>query len=148
MKVIFLKDVKNVAKADEIKEAKEGYARNFLFKNNLAVEATPENIKKLENKKNKAVTDEKNRIAKSKELSAKLSALEIVLSKKAGDKGRLFGAITSQEIADEICRKGVDFDKKMFDMKTPIKEVGTFYIDVDIYKDIKSKVKVIVNAEQ
>lgn len=148
MKVIFLKDVKNVAKADEVKEVKEGYARNFLFKNSLAVEATLENLKKLESKKNKATTDEKNRIAKSKELSARLSALEIVLSKKAGDKSKLFGAITSQEVADEIAKKGVDFDKKMLDMKSPIKELGTFFVDVNIYKDIKAKVKVIVNAEQ
>ena len=148
MKVIFLKDVKSVAKADEVKEVKEGYARNFLFKNNLAVEATLENLKKLENKKNKAITDEKNRIAKSKELAEKLSTLEVVFFKKAGDKGRLFGAITSQELADEITKKGVAVDKKILDMKNPIKELGIFFVDVNIYKDIKAKVKVIVNAEQ
>ncbi|UOD35310.1 50S ribosomal protein L9 [Deferribacteraceae bacterium V6Fe1] len=147
MKVIFLKDVKNVAKANEIKEVKEGYARNFLFKNNLAVEATKENIDKLNKKLEKIAATEEQRIQNAKDLAEKLKKLEVKIKKKAGEKGRLFGAITSAEIADEVNNLGIELDKKLIDLKTPIKEVGVFNVDVNIYKGIKGQLKVVVDAE-
>jgi len=147
MKVIFLKDVKNVAKANEIKEVKEGYARNYLFRNNLAVEATKENIDKLNKKLEKIALTEEQRIQNAKDLAEKLKKLEVKMKKKAGEKGRLFGAITSAEIADEVKNLGVELDKKLIDLKTPIKEVGVFNVDVNIYKGIKGQLKVVVDAE-
>jgi large subunit ribosomal protein L9 len=148
MKVIFLKDVKNVAKANEIKDVKEGYARNYLFKNNLAVEATKANIEKLNRKLEQVATTEEARLKNARDLAEKLSKLEIRMSKKAGEKGRLFGAITSAEIADEVNRLGVTLDKKLIDLKNPIKEIGTHVIDINIYKGIKGQLKVIVDAEE
>jgi large subunit ribosomal protein L9 len=147
MKVIFLKDVKNVAKANEIKEVKEGYARNYLFRNGLAVEATKANIDSLNRKLEQMATTEEARIKNAKELAEKLSKLEIKMTKKAGEKGRLFGAITSSEIAEEVNRLGVNLDKKLIDLKNPIKEVGEHIIDINIYKGIKGQLKVIVDAE-
>ncbi|MBZ4672446.1 50S ribosomal protein L9 [Deferribacterales bacterium Es71-Z0220] len=147
MKVIFLKDVKNVAKANEIKEVKEGYARNYLFKNNLAVEATKENIDKLNKKLEKIAATEEQRVQNAKDLAEKLKKLEVKMKKKAGEKGRLFGAITSAEIADEVKNLGIELDKKLIDLKTPIKEVGVFNVDVNIYKGIKGQLKVVVDAE-
>lgn len=147
MKVIFLKDVKNVAKANEIKEVKEGYARNYLFRNGLAVEATKANIDKLNRKLEQMATTEEARIKNAKELAEKLSKLEVKMTKKAGEKGRLFGAITSSEIAEEVNRLGVNLDKKLIDLKNPIKEVGEHIIDINIYKGIKGQLKVIVDAE-
>jgi len=147
MKVIFLKDVKNVAKANEIKEVKEGYARNYLFRNGLAVEATKANIDNLNRKLEQMATTEEARIKNAKELAEKLSKLEIKMTKKAGEKGRLFGAITSSEIAEEVNRLGVNLDKKLIDLKNPIKEVGEHIIDINIYKGIKGQLKVIVDAE-
>lgn len=147
MKVIFLKDVKNVAKANEIKEVKEGYARNYLFRNGLAVEATKANIDKLNRKLEQMATTEEARIKNAKELAEKLSKLEVKMTKKAGEKGRLFGAITSSEIAEEVNRLGVNLDKKLIDLKNPIKEVGEHIIDINLYKGIKGQLKVIVDAE-
>jgi large subunit ribosomal protein L9 len=147
MKVIFLKDVKNVAKANEIKEVKEGYARNYLFRNGLAVEATKANMDKLNRKLEQMATTEEARIKNAKELAEKLSKLEIKMTKKAGEKGRLFGAITSSEIAEEVNRLGVNLDKKLIDLKNPIKEVGEHIIDINLYKGIKGQLKVIVDAE-
>lgn len=147
MKVIFLKDVKNVAKANEIKEVKEGYARNYLFRNGLAVEATKANMDKLNRKLEQMATTEEARIKNAKELAEKLSKLEVKMTKKAGEKGRLFGAITSSEIAEEVNRLGVNLDKKLIDLKNPIKEVGEHIIDINIYKGIKGQLKVIVDAE-
>jgi len=147
MKVIFLKDVKNVAKANEIKEVKEGYARNYLFRNGLAVEATKANMDKLNRKLEQMATTEEARIKNAKELAEKLSKLEVKMTKKAGEKGRLFGAITSSEIAEEVNRLGVNLDKKLIDLKNPIKEVGEHIIDINLYKGIKGQLKVIVDAE-
>lgn len=147
MKVIFLKDVKNVAKANEIKEVKDGYARNYLFKNNLAVEATKENIHRLNKKLEKIAATEEQRIQNAKDLVEKLTKLEVKMKKKAGEKGRLFGAITSAEIADEVKALGIELDKKLIDLKTPIKEVGVFNVDVNIYKGIKGQLRVVVDAE-
>lgn len=147
MKVIFLKDVKNVAKANEIKEVKDGYARNYLFKNNLAVEATKENIDRLNKKLEKIAAAEEQRIQNAKDLVKKLTKLEVKLKKKAGEKGRLFGAITSAEIADEVKALGIELDKRLIDLKTPIKEVGVYNIDVNIYKGIKGQLRVVVDAE-
>lgn len=147
MKVIFLKDVKNVAKANEIKEVKEGYARNYLFRNGLAVEATKANIDSLNRKLEQMATTEEARIKNAKELAEKLSKLEVKMTKKAGEKGRLFGAITSSEIAEEVNRLGVNLDKKLIDLKNPIKEVGEHIIDINLYKGIKGQLKVIVDAE-
>lgn len=147
MKVIFLKDVKNVAKANEIKEVKEGYARNYLFRNGLAVEATKANMDKLNRKLEQMATTEEARIKNAKELAEKLSKLEVKMTKKAGEKGRLFGAITSSEIAEEVNRLGVNLDKKLIDLKNPIKDVGEHIIDINLYKGIKGQLKVIVDAE-
>ncbi|MBZ4643963.1 MAG: ribosomal protein [Deferribacteraceae bacterium] len=147
MKVIFLKDVKNVAKANEIKEVKEGYARNYLFKNNLAVEATKENLDKLNKKLEKIAATEEQRLLNAKKLAEQLKTVEVKMKKKAGEKGRLFGAITSSDLADEVNKFGIQLDKKLIDMKNPIKEVGVHIVDVNIYKGIKGQLKVVVDAE-
>lgn len=147
MKVIFLKDVKNVAKANEIKEVKEGYARNYLFKNNLAVEATKENLDKLNKKLEKIAATEEQRLLNAKKLAEQLKTVEVKMKKKAGEKGRLFGAITSSDLADEVNKFGIQLDKKLIDMKNPIKEVGIHIVDVNIYKGIKGQLKVVVDAE-
>jgi large subunit ribosomal protein L9 len=148
MKVIFLKDVKNVAKAGEIKEVKEGYARNFLFANGLAIEATEANLNNLKRKKEKEVEAEKNKLEEARRLSEKLKNTTITLARKAGDKGRLFGAITSVEIAEELGRSGINIDKKLIDLKNPIKEIGEYKIKVNLYKEIKGEFTLKVDGQQ
>ncbi|MCA1927733.1 MAG: 50S ribosomal protein L9 [Calditerrivibrio sp.] len=147
MKVIFLKDVKNVAKAGEVKEVKEGYARNFLFKSELAIEATEANLNNLKRKKEKEVELEKNKIEEAKNLSKKINDVNVVMKRKAGDKGRLFGAITNTEIAEELAKIGIDIDKKMIELKNPIKELGEYKIRVNLYKEIKGEFTLRVDGE-
>ncbi len=146
MKVIFLKNVKGVANEGDIKEVKEGYAKNFLFKQKLALEATPANLKAHEEKLESLKEQEKLKIAEAKALSEKLKSTKVEFNQKAGETGRLYGAVTSQEIADALAKNGIPVDKKLFDMKEPIKEAGIHTVKVNIYKDIKSELKVIVNA--
>jgi large subunit ribosomal protein L9 len=102
---------------------------------------------KLNRKLEQMATTEEARIKNAKELAEKLSKLEVKMTKKAGEKGRLFGAITSSEIAEEVNRLGVNLDKKLIDLKNPIKEVGEHIIDINLYKGIKGQLKVIVDAE-
>lgn len=146
MKVIFLKNVKGVANEGDIKEVKEGYAKNFLFKQKLALEATPANLKAHEEKLESLKEQEKLKIVEAKALSEKLKSTKVEFNQKAGETGRLYGAVTSQEIADALAKNGIPVDKKLFDMKEPIKEAGIHTVKVNIYKDIKSELKVIVNA--
>lgn len=147
MKVIFLKDVKNVAKAGEVKEVKEGYARNFLFKGGLAIEATEANLNNLQRKKEKEIELEKNKIEEAKNLSEKINGTNVIMKRRAGDKGRLFGAITSTEISEELAKIGINIDKKMIELKNPIKELGEYKIKVNLYKEIKGEFTLKVDGE-
>ncbi len=134
MKVIFLKNVKGVANEGDVKDVKEGYAKNFLFKQKLALEATPANMKAHEEKLESLKEQEKLKIAEAKALAEKLKAAKIEFNQKAGDTGRLYGAVTSQEISDALAKIGIHIDKKLFDIKEPIKEAGTHTVKVNIYK--------------
>lgn len=146
MKVIFLKNVKGVANEGDVKDVKEGYAKNFLFKQKLALEATPANMKAHEEKLESLKEQEKLKIAEAKALAAKLKAAKIEFNQKAGDTGRLYGAVTSQEISDALAKIGIHIDKKLFDIKEPIKEAGTHTVKVNIYKEVKSQLTVVINA--
>lgn len=144
MKVILLKDVKALGKAEEIKEVSDGYARNYLFKNGLAKEATSEGINSIRIKKEtEAFKDaEKKRIAK--ENRDKINGITVDVSVKCGEKGKVFGSVTSQAIADAINRSGFDIDKKMLVIKESIKNVGVYDVEVKFMPDIVAKIKVDV----
>ena len=144
MKVIFLKNVKGVANEGDVKDVKEGYAKNFLFKQKLALEATPANMKAHEEKLESLKEQEKLKIAEAKALAEKLKAAKIEFNQKAGDTGRLYGAVTSQEISDALAKIGIHIDKKLFDIKEPIKEAGTHTVKVNIYKEVKSQLTVVI----
>lgn len=146
MKVIFLKNVKGVANEGDVKEVKEGYAKNFLFKQKLALEATPANMKAHEEKLESLKEQEKLKIAEAKALAEKLKTTKIEFSLKAGETGRLYGAVTGQEISDELVKHGIHLDKKLLDMKEPIKETGSHTVKVNIYKEVKSQLTVVINA--
>lgn len=146
MKVIFLKNVKGVANEGDIKEVKEGYAKNFLFKQKLALEATPANLKAHEEKLESIKEEEKLKVKEAESLAERLKTVKLEFNQKSGETGRLYGAVTSQEIADELEKNGIHIDKKMIDLKEPIKTAGTHAIKINIYKDIKSQITVNVNA--
>ncbi|MDR2883899.1 MAG: 50S ribosomal protein L9 [Deferribacteraceae bacterium] len=147
MKVIFLKDVENVAHEGDVKDVKDGYARNFLFKERIAVEATPANKKLLEKKLKEIADREQNRVSGATKTAEEIKKVVITLTKKAGETGKLYGAITSQELVEALKEKGVEIETKQLELKTPLKDTGTHEIRVHLYKDIRSTFKVIVNAE-
>ena len=102
MKVILLQDIKGVGKKDEIINANDGYARNFLFPKKLALEATKDNLLKLQDKKNSVAHKKNTEIAENKKIADKINKIGLTLSVKAGENGKTFGGITSKEIAEEL----------------------------------------------
>ena len=145
MKVVLLKDVRNMGKRDDILTVSDGYARNFLFPQKLAVEATPGTLKEIERKR--AAQDAREAELKA-EAQAKAELLKnkvIVLEVKCGDKGRLYGSVTSAEVAEALEKQhGVKVDKRKIDIGDPIREVGMREISVWLYSGITTKMKLDV----
>lgn len=147
MKLILLKDVKGQGKKGEVINASDGYARNFLIPKGLAKEATDANMHIL-NKQQEA--ERKKKLAETEaaqKLAEELRNKEVKIHGKAGENGRLFGAITSKDIAAEISKQyKVDIDKKKIVTDT-IRNLGTYDVDIKLYPEISTKVKVVIVAE-
>ena len=137
MKVVLLKDVKNVGKRDDILNVSDGYARNFLFPQKLAVEAKPGTLKEIERKR--AAQDAREAELRTEAL-AKAELLKnkiIVLQVKCGDKGRLYGSVTAAEVAEALEKQhGIKADKRKIDIGDPIRETGIREISVWLYSGI------------
>ena len=146
MKVILLQDVKGVGKKDEVVNASDGYARNFLFPKKLAVEATPGAMKGIEKMRKAEADREAERRAQASAVAEKLRGKAINMTAKTGAQGRLYGSITSAEVAAELKKQhGVDIDKR--DIKCDnIRTVGDVEIEVRVYKDISAKMTVHVEG--
>lgn len=147
MKLILLKDVKGQGKKGEVINASDGYARNFLLPKGLAKEATDANMHIL-NKQQEA--ERKKKLAETEaaqKLAEELRNKEVKISGKAGESGRLFGAITSKDIASELNKQyKIDIDKKKI-LSDTIRTLGTYDVDIKLYPGISTKVKVVIVAE-
>lgn len=147
MKVILLEDVKNVGKKGEILNAKDGYARNFLFPKNLAIEATPVNLKNLEAAQKQKEKKEKEAYEEAKKLEEELTKLTVVIKTKTGENGKLFGAVTSKEIAENIEKEhGLTIDKRKYEMD-PIKSVGEYFVKIKLHPQVNAQVRVVVTEK-
>ena len=145
MKVVLLKDVKNMGKRDDIVNVSDGYARNFLFPQKLAAEATPGTLKEIERKR--AAQDAREAELRTEAL-AKAELLKnktIVLQVKCGDTGRLYGSVTAAEVAEALEKQhGIKADKRKIDIGDPIRETGVREISVWLYSGITTKMKLDV----
>lgn len=144
MKVILLEDVKTKGKKGDLINVPDGYARNFLFPKNLAVEADNAAMAQLKSQKDAAEHHRQEEIAAAKALADKLNGKTVTLSAKAGSSGRLFGSITSKEVTDEINRAfSVNVDKKKLSVPD-IKNFGDYTVEIKLYKGISATVNVKV----
>ena len=145
MIVILNRDVKGTGKAGEIVKVSDGYARNMLLPKGWATEATDGNIRSLEKQKALQAQKQAEDKAAAQELASKLSDIKVVIKTKSGEGGRLFGSITSKDIADETKKQfGIALDKKKIQMKNPIKMMGTFEVEVKLYPEVSGKLTVQV----
>lgn len=148
MKVILLEDIKNVGNKGEIINAKDGYARNFLLPQKFALEATPVNLKNLENARKHREAEEKELYEEAKKLEEELSKVTVVIKTKAGENGKLFGAVTTKEIAEYIEKKhSLGIDKRKFELDDPIKSVGEYFVRIKLHPMVSTKVKVVVTEK-
>ncbi len=148
MKVILLKDVKGLGKAGDLVNAKDGYARNFLFPKGNAVEATPANLKKWEEEKAQEAEKKEKEYEEALKLKEKLENISVIIEGKAGEGGRLFGSITSKDIADALkSQHKIDMDKRKIELKDNIKSLGITEVDVRVYAELLGKLKVNVKEQ-
>ncbi|MEF2966501.1 50S ribosomal protein L9 [Paenibacillus sp. M1] len=147
MKVIFLKDVKGQGKKGEIKEVSEGYAQNFLMPRGLVRPATEGNVKTLEHQTAAEVKRKEKEKEDAVALGKKLEEMTVTLKAKAGEGGRLFGAITSKQVAEALEKAGVKIDKRKIEMHDPIRTLGVTQVPVKLHPEVKSALKVQVTEE-
>ncbi len=137
MLVILNKDVKGTGKAGDIVKVSDGYARNMLLPKGLATEATDGNVRALEKQKAAEAQRKADEKAAAQELAKKLEDVKVVIKTKSGEGGRLFGSITSKDIADETKKQtGLAIDKKKIQLSSPIKNMGKFDIKVKLYPEV------------
>ena len=145
MKVIFLKDVKGKGKKGEVKNVADGYAHNFLLKQGLALEANNANVKTLEAQKNKEQVLAAEELQQAKELKETLEKITVELTAKAGEGGRLFGSITTKQIADELQKKhGIKIDKRKMELEDGIRSLGHTKLPVKLYHEVTATLTVQV----
>lgn len=148
MKVILLQDIKNVGKKDEIINANDGYARNFLFPKKLAVEATKDNLLKLQAKKDSKEHKKSLEIEEFKKQAKELEKITLQLKVKAGDNGKIFGGVTAKEIAEELKKQyKIEIDKKKIVLKETIKNIGRFSVDIKFGDGITAKLTLNIQPE-
>ena len=145
MKVILKQDIKGVGKKNEVINASDGYARNFLFPKNLAVEATAENMQKL-NSQNQAKQYRKDlEKEQAQEIAKKLEKITVEIKVQAGENGKIFGSVSSKEIAENLEKQyKITIDKKKINIKEPIKVIGVRTIEAKLFEGVVGKIKIDV----
>lgn len=147
MKVILKADVKGVGKKGEVINASTGYARNYLFPRNLAVEATEGSMKTLEKQRELEAQKKAEELEEAKKLTKKLEGMTVKMQVKAGENGKLFGSITSKDISESLkAQYGIDIDKKKIILAEPIKVAGAYTSEVKVYPEVSAKLTVMVEA--
>ena len=145
MKVILKADIKGVGKKDEIINASDGYARNFLFPKNLAVEANNENMKKLQAQKDSNQFKKDVEKEEAQKLAQKLEKIMVRITVKTGENGKIFGGVTSKEISENLkTQHGIEIEKKKIILTETIKTLGTVNVDIKLYEGVTAKLKVQV----
>jgi len=147
MKVVMKEDIKNVGKMGQIVDVADGFARNYLVPRGLAVEANTKNLKALEHEK-KLIQEKAKKIKNSAEtLSDKISTMTLMIKAKAGDEGKLFGAVTSMDIAELLKNEGIEMDKKKISLDEPIKRLGSYSVNIKIHAEISTHLNIQVVEE-
>ncbi|MEK7541061.1 MAG: 50S ribosomal protein L9 [Patescibacteria group bacterium] len=148
MKIILLKDVQDLGKKYEIKEVKNGHARNFLIPQGLAKIATKQALKWLETRKEIMEKEIEEDLKKAQEMASTLDGLELNIPVKVGGEGQLFESINSQKLADKLKEMGFGIKKSQIKLENPIKELGEFPVYINLDHNLEVEIKVIITAEK
>ncbi len=148
MQVILREDIDNLGKIGDLVKVADGYARNFLVPRKKAIEATPDNVRSMDHAK-KMVADRLRRVKKEAAAEAdQIKGLSVTIKAKVGEEGKLFGSVTTMDIADAAKAQGINIDKRKIALEEPIKRVGDFTVTVKLHADVTADFKVTVVAEE
>lgn len=147
MKVILLQDVKKQGKKDQIIDVSDGYARNFLIKNGLAIAATTTSKKALDRELDKRKAAEEAFIEECKEIAEKLKTTEVVIKVKTGEQDKVFGTVSSKQICEELKKKGFNIDKKKICLTYAIDSLGTHNVKIELHKKVTAELKVTLKKQ-
>lgn len=147
MKVILLDNIKGVGKKDQIINASDGYARNFLFPKKLAIEANNENLAKLKSQNESKAFKKETEKNEASQIAEKINKITLKITVKAGENGKIFGGVTAKEIAESLKNEyKIEIDKKKVALPETIKNIGTYTVDVKLYEGIVAKLQVKIEA--
>ena len=147
MKVILKADIKGVGKKNEVINASDGYARNFLLPKNLAVEANAENMSKLQAQKDANKYKKDTEKEEAKKIAEKMAKISIRVEVKAGENGKIFGGVSAKDIAESLEKQHkIKIDKKKVDLKETIKTLGIHTVEIKLYEGVIGKIKVDVRG--
>ena len=146
LKVILRQDVTDLGQSGDVVTVKPGYARNFLLPRGMAFEATSANVRKLEEEKKKGEARSKQQYLEAKRRASQLESVSLTFHANAGDEGKLFGSITSADIAERLKEQGLDFevDKRDIEIDEPIKALGVYNVPVRLHTEVKPEIKIWV----
>ena len=147
MRVVFIEDVEGVALGGEIKEVKNGFARNYLIPKNLAAPATHNNLQRVHKLTKGAAISRTYRLDEMKNLAETLDGTEIGIEMRAGSNNRLYGSVTGTMVADALAEEtGIEIERRLVQLDDPIREVGTYEVPLRLYSDVNALIKVTVYA--
>ena len=149
MKVILLQDVKKLGKKDQTIEVSDGYAVNFLFPRRLAVQVSKRSVEVLENQQEEVRENEAKAKADAEELAKRLETITLEFKVKTGREGKLFGAISLKQVADELTNKhNINIDKRKFVDKGPLDQLGYYELKVELHKGVIAKIHIHIEGEE
>ena len=147
MKVILKQDVKDLGKKDSLVNVSDGYAKNYLMPRGLAVEATAGNINEMKNKQQALADKQQRELDRAKEIKAALAGKNVTLKVKAGENGKLFGAVSGKDIAEAAAAQlGINIDKKKIVLDDPIKTTGVHTVQAKLHAGVSAEIKVVVES--
>lgn len=148
MKVILKQDIKGVGKKDQVINASDGYVRNFLFPKNMAVEANAENMSKLKAKQDSKAFKKSQEKEEAEKIAKKISEITLKIPVKSGENGKIFGGVSSKEIAEVLEKQhNIIVDKKKIDLKEAIKNLGSRRVDIKLYEGVIANLKIDIISE-
>ena len=147
MKIILREDVANLGKSGELVEVRNGYGRNYLLPQNLAVMASEKNLAQLAHERKVITAKQAKQRAGALEVAKQLGNAKVKISRKVGEQDKLFGSVTTLDIADALAAAGVKIDRRSLHLAEPIKSLGTYDVEVRLHPEVPAKVKVEVVAE-
>ena len=144
MDVILRQAVENLGKPGDVVKVKNGYARNYLLPHNLAYEATPGNLKRIQQERDRLEAAENQRRGTAQDLATKLEQVSLTFSARVGEEGKLFGSVTAGDIAQQLEQQGYHLEKRQIDLHEPIKSLGVYRVPIRLHADVKPEIRVWV----